>query len=202
VIPSQFVLFNLSAIVGSAILYGDFRKTTFHQFVTFLYGCGATFAGVFLIASGSGGPQSSTPSAEGSTDSVASGAVTRIHSYEQGSPRRKIHVLRHRDSVVSLVSSPAQVSYHIDSPFILKCARTDKVNLVDHQGLLLVHTPTHEDAPSIRDRDPERSVRSSPRRPVVRRRGTVPTPWVANSTGTTPGEGGGMSASLGSHVGA
>lgn len=31
VIPSQFVLFNLSAIVGSAILYGDFRKATFHQ---------------------------------------------------------------------------------------------------------------------------------------------------------------------------
>ncbi|VDC06140.1 unnamed protein product [Peniophora sp. CBMAI 1063] len=31
VIPAQFVLFNLSAIVGSAILYGDFRHTTFHQ---------------------------------------------------------------------------------------------------------------------------------------------------------------------------
>ncbi|KAH9927128.1 DUF803-domain-containing protein [Epithele typhae] len=50
VVPTQFVLFNLSAIVGSALLYGDFKKATFHQMVTFLYGCGATFAGVFLIA--------------------------------------------------------------------------------------------------------------------------------------------------------
>ncbi|KAI0824671.1 magnesium transporter NIPA-domain-containing protein [Trametes gibbosa] len=50
VVPTQFVLFNLSAIVGSAILYGDFRQATFHQLVTFLYGCGATFAGVFIIA--------------------------------------------------------------------------------------------------------------------------------------------------------
>ncbi|KAJ3747764.1 magnesium transporter NIPA-domain-containing protein [Lentinula detonsa] len=47
VIPIQFVLFNLSAIVGSAILYGDFKKASFHQIVTFLYGCAATFAGVF-----------------------------------------------------------------------------------------------------------------------------------------------------------
>ncbi|KAI0370160.1 DUF803-domain-containing protein [Pilatotrama ljubarskyi] len=50
VVPTQFVMFNLSAIVGSAILYGDFKQTTFHQLVTFLYGCGATFAGVFIIA--------------------------------------------------------------------------------------------------------------------------------------------------------
>ncbi|KAL1740508.1 magnesium transporter NIPA-domain-containing protein, partial [Schizophyllum fasciatum] len=38
VIPMQFVLFNLSAIVGSAILYGDFERAKFHQIVTFLYG--------------------------------------------------------------------------------------------------------------------------------------------------------------------
>jgi hypothetical protein len=50
VIPTQFVLFNLSAIVGSAILYGDFRRASFHQMVTFLYGCAATFAGVFILA--------------------------------------------------------------------------------------------------------------------------------------------------------
>ncbi|KAJ7507575.1 DUF803-domain-containing protein [Mycena galericulata] len=50
VIPIQFVLFTMSAIVGSAILYGDFKKATFHQLVTFLYGCAATFTGVFIIA--------------------------------------------------------------------------------------------------------------------------------------------------------
>ena len=49
VIPTQFVMFTLSAIVGSAVLYGDFRNATLHQMVTFLYGCGATFAGVFVL---------------------------------------------------------------------------------------------------------------------------------------------------------
>ncbi|KAK2466361.1 hypothetical protein APHAL10511_002003 [Amanita phalloides] len=50
VIPTQFVLFTLSAIIGSAILYGDFEKATFHQTVAFLYGVATTFAGVFAIA--------------------------------------------------------------------------------------------------------------------------------------------------------
>ncbi|KAI9454612.1 DUF803-domain-containing protein [Russula earlei] len=50
VIPTQFVLFNVSAIIGSAILYGDFRTAKFHQFVTFMYGCAATFTGVWIIA--------------------------------------------------------------------------------------------------------------------------------------------------------
>lgn len=44
------MLFTLSAIIGSAILYGDFKRAKFHQIVTFLYGCAATFAGVFIIA--------------------------------------------------------------------------------------------------------------------------------------------------------
>ena len=46
----QFVLFTLSAIIGSAILYGDFRRASFHEIVTFLYGCVTTFVGVFIIA--------------------------------------------------------------------------------------------------------------------------------------------------------
>jgi len=52
VIPIQFVFFTLSAITGSAILYGDFRTAGFHAIVTFLYGCAATFIGVFFIANG------------------------------------------------------------------------------------------------------------------------------------------------------
>lgn len=49
-VPTQFVLFTLSAIIGSAILYGDFEKATFHQTVAFLYGVATTFVGVFVIA--------------------------------------------------------------------------------------------------------------------------------------------------------
>src|SRR5208282_5277293 len=52
VIPVQFVLFTLSVIIGSAVLYRDFEKTTVERAVKFVGGCLLTFFGVFLITSG------------------------------------------------------------------------------------------------------------------------------------------------------
>lgn len=52
VIPTQFVLFTLSVIIGSAILYRDFESTTAAQAGKFVGGCGMTFLGVYLITSG------------------------------------------------------------------------------------------------------------------------------------------------------
>ncbi|TGJ88086.1 hypothetical protein E0Z10_g647 [Xylaria hypoxylon] len=52
VIPIQFVLFTLSVIIGSAILYRDFERTALEQAVKFIGGCLLTFFGVFLITSG------------------------------------------------------------------------------------------------------------------------------------------------------
>jgi len=52
VIPVQFVMFTLSVIIGSAILYGDFEKTTAENVVKFVGGCFLTFSGVYLITSG------------------------------------------------------------------------------------------------------------------------------------------------------
>ncbi|KAI1393856.1 DUF803-domain-containing protein [Hypoxylon trugodes] len=52
VIPIQFVLFTLSVIIGSAILYRDFERTTGQQAAKFVGGCLLTFFGVFLITSG------------------------------------------------------------------------------------------------------------------------------------------------------
>ncbi|RYO77891.1 hypothetical protein DL766_000699 [Monosporascus sp. MC13-8B] len=52
VIPIQFVLFTLSVIVGSAVLYRDFERTTETQAAKFVGGCLLTFFGVFLITSG------------------------------------------------------------------------------------------------------------------------------------------------------
>ncbi|CAE6478719.1 unnamed protein product [Rhizoctonia solani] len=60
VIPTQFVLFNLTAIVGSAILYHDFDKINFHRFLTFFYGCCTTFLGVYLITRPSNPPTPTT----------------------------------------------------------------------------------------------------------------------------------------------
>jgi drug/metabolite transporter (DMT)-like permease len=51
VIPTQFVLFTLSVIVGSAVLYRDFEHTTSDQAVKFVVGCLLTFFGVYLITS-------------------------------------------------------------------------------------------------------------------------------------------------------
>jgi hypothetical protein len=52
VIPIQFVLFTLSVIIGSAVLYRDFERTTLEQATKFVGGCLFTFFGVFLITSG------------------------------------------------------------------------------------------------------------------------------------------------------
>ncbi|KAK5997429.1 putative magnesium transporter NIPA7 [Cladobotryum mycophilum] len=54
VIPIQFVMFTLSVIVGSAVLFRDFEKTTAEQAAKFVGGCLLTFFGVFLITTGRG----------------------------------------------------------------------------------------------------------------------------------------------------
>ncbi|KAF2841629.1 DUF803-domain-containing protein [Patellaria atrata CBS 101060] len=51
VIPTQFVMFTLSVIIGSAILYRDFYKMPAEDAVKFVAGCGLTFSGVWLITS-------------------------------------------------------------------------------------------------------------------------------------------------------
>ncbi|KAL8938376.1 MAG: hypothetical protein Q9216_003933 [Gyalolechia sp. 2 TL-2023] len=52
VIPTQFVLFTISVIVGSAVLYRDFESATAERVGKFIGGCLLTFVGVYLITSG------------------------------------------------------------------------------------------------------------------------------------------------------
>ena len=51
VIPTQFVLFTLSVILGSAVLYRDFERTSGEQAAKFVAGCALTFLGVWFITS-------------------------------------------------------------------------------------------------------------------------------------------------------
>ncbi|KAG0322566.1 hypothetical protein BGZ97_005810 [Linnemannia gamsii] len=51
VIPTQFVLFTASAIIGSGILYNDFDEMDFNKGLHFLTGCCMTFLGVYFITS-------------------------------------------------------------------------------------------------------------------------------------------------------
>lgn len=122
VIPTQFVFFTLSAVIGSAVLYGDFRRASFHEMLTFLYGCAATFAGVFVIASSPNGNTSEPVHDEEWHDPGGRREVTaRIDVVgslgaqshpSQGIPNvgaRDIPVLRHKQSTVSLVGyTPVQ----------------------------------------------------------------------------------------------
>ncbi|PNS18503.1 hypothetical protein CAC42_5042 [Sphaceloma murrayae] len=52
VIPTQFVMFTLSVIIGSAILYRDFERQSSEDAVKFFAGCALTFLGVWCITSG------------------------------------------------------------------------------------------------------------------------------------------------------
>jgi len=52
VIPVQFVLFTLSVILGSAVLYRDFERTSGDDAGKFVGGCAMTFLGVALITTG------------------------------------------------------------------------------------------------------------------------------------------------------
>ncbi|TFK92970.1 DUF803-domain-containing protein [Polyporus arcularius HHB13444] len=178
VVPTQFVMFNLSAIVGSALLYGDFEKATFHQLVTFLYGCGATFAGVFIIAWAPSGPEDNSESDDGGSNHTATHPGSRseppsstatsddtLRSVKVGSLARRNRptlvmpegaaasatpILRNRHSVVSLYG------------FSLT------------QRVLLISSPTSSPReefvrpPLDRERDPERDAGASPE--SVRRR--------------------------------
>ncbi|KAL9101678.1 MAG: hypothetical protein Q9187_009210 [Circinaria calcarea] len=52
VIPTQFVLFTISVIIGSSVLYRDFESATAERVGKFIGGCALTFSGVYLITSG------------------------------------------------------------------------------------------------------------------------------------------------------
>ena len=145
VVPTQFVLFNLSAITGSAILYGDFKTAKFHQFVTFIYGCTATFAGVWIIAwvPASEGPSAGPDDRVGATSDVETTAhdVFVPDGISVGVVGRKpgnVPVLS-RQSTVSLVGiSPAQVQFSIywfKEPITLICFYSAYYWYTRHLGL-------------------------------------------------------------------
>lgn len=120
VVPTQFVMFNLSAIVGSAILYGDFKQASFHQIVTFLYGCAATFAGVFIIAWAPSSIDEDSGIESMPGEDLSSIADEEVAVGFARSNRAKLvlpddadatPILRNKHSVVSMYGlSPAQVS--------------------------------------------------------------------------------------------
>lgn len=128
VVPAQFVLFNLSAILGSAILYGDFKDATFHQLVTFFYGCAATFGGVYLIAM-STGPQEEEPT----TSDPESATAPPTPDVRLGAVGRRN---RHLSMLDTVRSSPSLRG---------KPSTSSLVGFSPAQRLLIVHSPVDDD---------------------------------------------------------
>ncbi|KAJ7276221.1 magnesium transporter NIPA-domain-containing protein [Mycena haematopus] len=153
VIPIQFVLFTMSAIIGSAILYGDFKKATFHQLVTFLYGCAATFTGVFIIAweprrgsvldddpvssPNSSSDQDGNESEDDDEHFVGPVPIRKRPALVLPNGFREQQVLNRQSAVSMLTLSPAR-------------------------PLLMVHTPPREIPDRFRERDAERDTLSPP----------------------------------------
>jgi hypothetical protein len=115
----QFVLFTLSAIIGSAILYGDFKKATFHQIVTFLYGCATTFLGVFIIAWAPSSTDIGEDGVEGEDDRslvseslLGRGSIGRRKRAKLVLPSgvKESPNLRHQHNINLIGLSPAQAS--------------------------------------------------------------------------------------------
>lgn len=111
VIPTQFVFFTISAIVGSAILYRDFENMDAHRLINFLFGCLTTFGGVFVLTWRRGEPQQQQQEADESSFEqdeeaeeeqassneqeplLSEGQRGRASSIGKGKPRQRIDFL-------------------------------------------------------------------------------------------------------------
>jgi magnesium transporter len=116
VIPVQFVLFTLSVIIGSAVLYRDFEKTTAERAIKFVGGCLLTFFGVFLITSGRDSQtDEEDDDDEGSGESIGltaqdAGAEGEFYQYESFKHRNSQHMRHGLQEIVDGVDEVDEIS--------------------------------------------------------------------------------------------
>lgn len=133
VIPIQFVMFTLCVIIGSAVLYRDFEKTTPRRAVKFVGGCLLTFFGVFLITSGRparGEDDESYVDIDDSEEAI--GLLRQDHEQSPEAPG---------DTVRSRTSSRSSRSSHINFD-----AFTKPFNFQRGSGVPSPRGPPHEHA--------------------------------------------------------
>ena len=92
VIPTQFVLFTISVIIGSAVLYRDFESTTATRVGEFTGGCFLTFFGVYLITSGRPRGDEGPPDGDASDEDERINLIDEEIRYQGGGPdgRRRV----------------------------------------------------------------------------------------------------------------
>lgn len=182
VIPTQFVLFTLSVIIGSAILYRDFERTTTDQAIKFVGGCALTFLGVWCITSGrhdSSQDDEEDVEAEDAVDLVdEEGVQPEIRERDDDANRRRslIHSSSQAssskialdDSVLTDAAvdiPPANAAaIHSDSMTSLPEAEVEEVRQTSKKQPPPMHATTSEPVvPRL-----ERSLPSTPKTPIRR----------------------------------
>ncbi|KAG0652391.1 nipa 2 [Hyphodiscus hymeniophilus] len=126
VIPVQFVMFTLSVIIGSAILYRDFEKAEAENVIKFVGGCLLTFFGVFLITSGrSRNDEDDEEDSEEADETIGLTAQDEEEVFSDGAPR---HASIRRRSKAGPFSTGDST---IDDEGPLRSRRSSKVSFVD-----------------------------------------------------------------------
>lgn len=108
VIPVQFVLFTISVIIGSAVLYRDFQAADASRFGKFFGGCALTFLGVYLITSGRGGKGNDEDADDLDDEENAIGLVDeeRYERYQDEVDRNGVDPGRRQSSVSFVLGGP------------------------------------------------------------------------------------------------
>ena len=105
VIPVQFVLFTISVIIGSAVLYRDFQSADASQFGKFFGGCALTFLGVYLITSGRAG-EGSEGNADGLDDEENTIGLVDEERYQDEADSNEEGMMRRKSSVSFILGGP------------------------------------------------------------------------------------------------
>ena len=108
VIPVQFVLFTISVIIGSAVLYRDFQSADASRFGKFFGGCALTFLGVYLITGGRAGKDDEADADDLDDEENAIGLVDeeRYETYRDEIDGNEEVPARRRSSVNFAIGAP------------------------------------------------------------------------------------------------
>ncbi|KAF3923718.1 hypothetical protein ABW20_dc0105751 [Dactylellina cionopaga] len=108
VIPTQFVLFNIFTVTGSAILYRDFQRTDASKITRFLAGCLLNFLGVYLISS----------KRERHSDSDCDSVISETEDETYFAPDSETPIMRisSNDNIARYTDEPPHNSYPNEPP--------------------------------------------------------------------------------------
>ncbi|KAF2490449.1 DUF803-domain-containing protein [Lophium mytilinum] len=183
VIPTQFVLFTLSVILGSAILYRDFERTTGDDAGKFVGGCLLTFFGVWLITSGrpkysDDDDEDREPEPEDAINLVNGEHYHDSVDVEVGSSTR-------RSSTIRASSPPIRIPDRAHSP---SPPQTPIITFTPHDGTTPTLPAFIPDAPSPLIQNPWEAALAASPSPVPSLR-PVPSPLITTySTPVLPSE--------------